>query len=152
MISFCVVIFANQPQIVDKLPSLALAFWKNRNDSVYTVTAIAVDGFGNEGEGIGCDINSIVLPCTITRIEDTSFSYCSLTSITIPASVTEIGEYAFSDCTNLALVRIEATAVLIFSETAFADCASGLVFEVPSASLSLYQANAAWSEYTLRGY
>lgn len=49
-----------------------------------------------------CDITSITLPNSITKIGDSAFCACDkLTSINFPNNLTEIGEYAFSACTNL---------------------------------------------------
>ena len=55
----------------------------------------------------GCNVESIVIPNSVTSIGDNAFSNCSsLSSVNIPNSVTSIGQYAFWKCTNLTSVTI----------------------------------------------
>lgn len=47
-------------------------------------------------------ITSVVMPNSVTRIEDKAFLYCSaLTSVTIGGNVKSIGEFAFGGCSNV---------------------------------------------------
>ena len=57
----------------------------------------------------GCSsLESIILPNSITTIEDDAFCGCSsLTSITIPSSVTLIESNAFQNCSSLANAYFE---------------------------------------------
>ena len=57
--------------------------------------------------GLVCNVETIILPKTITRIGVATFGGCSsLTSITIPDSVTSIGDGAFYGCSSLSSVTI----------------------------------------------
>jgi len=50
----------------------------------------------------GCNVMSIVIPDSMTSINDSAFYFCpSLTSVTIPDSITNIEEFAFYLCHNL---------------------------------------------------
>ena len=56
----------------------------------------------------GKEIDNLVIPNEITKIENWSFNNCSnLTSITIPESVTSIGGWAFSGCSGLSSIIVE---------------------------------------------
>lgn len=53
-------------------------------------------------EFIGLDINEIILPDTITKISEHSFSDCKLLKeIKLPDSVVEIGAEVFDNCNSL---------------------------------------------------
>ena len=53
-----------------------------------------------------CGIENLILPPTVTRIEDKAFAMCTLmTDITIPQSVQYIANNAFSDCLKLSTVH-----------------------------------------------
>ena len=55
-------------------------------------------------------VTAVVLPDTVTRIENGAFSFCSnLTSITIPSCVTYIGPQAFWHCDKLTNIKFEGT-------------------------------------------
>ena len=93
---------------------------------------------------IGCklDITSIILPNTITRIEDYAFSSCStLTSVTIPESVTSIGEGAFYGCSALTSITIP-NSVDSIGKSAFRGCSTltsiYLPYEIPMANKSSF--------------
>lgn len=47
------------------------------------------------------NINSIILPSTITKIGDYAFNTSTLTSINFPFGLKTIGEYAFTNCSNI---------------------------------------------------
>ena len=71
-------------------------------DTVYTVTAIAANGFS------GCTgIRSIILPSKITRIGKEAFLNCyNLNSINIPYGVKEIYDGTFCHCEALAGITV----------------------------------------------
>ena len=65
-------------------------------------------------------IESVVIPNTVTRIEENAFEHCdSLTEITIPESVTTIGDEAFRECENLTTANIMGSTV---GATMFSGC------------------------------
>ena len=59
----------------------------------------------------GCTkLYSILLPASLTTIEDEAFSGCDLASVIIPGSVASIGDYAFYNCSSLAEVFYAGSA------------------------------------------
>ena len=71
-----------------------------------------------------CDgtTEKVVVPDSITSIEDGAFSGCTgLTDVTIPNSVTSIGDYAFSGCRALTSVTIPGSVTSI-EAYAFSSC------------------------------
>ena len=68
------------------------------------------------------DVNSIIIPNSVTLIGDEAFRGCSnLTHITIPDSVTSIGKEAFRGCENLESVTIPDSITSI-GKGAFRGC------------------------------
>ena len=84
-----------------------------------TLTIVACDDYEErvvlepsdvDDEYIGIGVASMIIPSTITAIEDYSFYECfDLSYINLPNSVTRIGEDAFSHCTGLTRVDIADT-------------------------------------------
>ena len=69
-----------------------------------------------------CNITSIAIPNSVTRISEKAFYNCySLTSITIPDGVTSIGEEAFNSCDELSNVII-GDSVTTIDFMAFSYC------------------------------
>ncbi|MBQ8371603.1 MAG: leucine-rich repeat domain-containing protein [Clostridia bacterium] len=67
----------------------------------YTVTAIA----GNSNGFDSVTVEKIVIPETVTTIEERAFTNCSsLRQVFIPETVVNVGKYAFYECYNLALL------------------------------------------------
>ena len=61
-----------------------------------------------------CGIEEIVIPNTITTIEEGAFQQCaSLTSVTLPSNITEIPNNLFYECTSLSSVTIPASVTKI---------------------------------------
>lgn len=54
------------------------------------------------------NLQSIILPNTVTIIEDFAFYNCSLMNIYIPNSVKTVGKYAFYSCDNLKTIELES--------------------------------------------
>lgn len=72
----------------------------------------------------GATITSIVIPNTVTSIEDYAFNGCAnLTSVEIPSSVTSMGDGVFEYCTNLSNVTFDGSLSCI-SDYTFEDCSS----------------------------
>ena len=78
----------------------------------------------NDGAFYGSSyITEVILPSTIKRIGDLSFSASSIEKIYIPESVEYIGSSAFADCASLTTVDIHTTAVFDIDDV-FANCNS----------------------------
>ena len=68
------------------------------------------------------NIESYVIPSSVTSIGDWAFSYCdSLSEIVIPSSVTSIGDWAFSNCDSLSEIVIPSSVTSI-GDSAFTNC------------------------------
>lgn len=88
-------------------------------NETYSVKAIDDNAFNDCG-----DINSIIIPNSITSIGEGAFRNCSaLTSIEIPNSVTTIGDYAFEGCYALTSIEIP-NSVNSIGNRAFYGCNS----------------------------
>ncbi len=87
----------------------------------YPANAIPQNAFYNTYAS-NSNLTSIILPSSLTSIEDQAFWDCTgLTSIIIPQSVTEIGDGAFGNCSGLTSINIPQS-VTIIGNTAFASC------------------------------
>ena len=77
----------------------------------------------NELAFSGCsELTSVTIPSTVNKIGNMAFQGCSsLTSMAIPNSVTTIGQFAFSSCRSLTSVTIP-NSVTIIGEYAFSGC------------------------------
>ena len=74
-----------------------------KNTDVHnTVTTIGENAFE------GCALALVVLPASVTAIEDFAYSNCSnLTSVNIPNHVVSIGEGVFSRCNGIEQITVE---------------------------------------------
>jgi hypothetical protein len=94
----------------------------------------------NIGYGIfsGCwGLSNIVLPDTLTRIEDSMFVGCSdLRKINMPKSLTYIGDDAFFDCYSLSHLVIPDSVTSI-CKGAFAFCHGLSSIHIPSSVITI---------------
>ena len=78
------------------------------------------------------NITSVIIPDTVTEIEDGShdaqtglfygaFMYSGITSIEIPKNVTKIGDVAFCGCRNITSITIP-DSVTELGDYAFSEC------------------------------
>lgn len=112
------------------------------------ITKICRDAFW------GSQINNIIVPETVTEIEEYGFYYCvaltdiqlpntltklnqgmfydcrSLTSIDVPEGITEIGGQVFRGCKSLERIKLPKSLVKI-GDMAFTDCQSLTNLEIP---------------------
>lgn len=70
----------------------------------YKVTEIANSGFNHT------NITTVVIPETVTKINDYAFSYCpNLKTVIIPEGVRTLGEAVFKECPSLKSITIPAS-------------------------------------------
>ncbi len=105
----------------------------------YSSVASVVFADGSVCESIGAkafretDIGSIVLPDSITTIEEYAFADCrALTDIHMPKSLNSIGDFAFQDCSKLPEMDLADTALTEIGKNAFDGCVSLAAIEIPS--------------------
>ena len=87
---------------------------------------LAVEVIGKEAFYYCTAITSIIIPDTVTSIEDWAFAGCeNLESITIPASVKSIGKGAFNGCYSLKSVTFaDGSSIESIADYAFNDCSA----------------------------
>lgn len=91
-----------------------------------SVTSIETSAFG------ACKISSVEIPNSVTSIGEGAFEMCeSLTSAKLPASLTSIEDYTFMYCTHLELIEIPESVKSI-GTGAFRVCSSLKSVTIPS--------------------
>ncbi|MBP3495790.1 MAG: leucine-rich repeat domain-containing protein [Clostridia bacterium] len=90
-------------------------------------------------------VTNLVIPNTVTRINDYAFCGGSFTSVTIPDRVTSIGKYAFYNCFKLTSVNFENTTGWYVTESQGAT--SGTDVDVTDTST-----NATYLKSTYQNY
>ena len=82
----------------------------------YSVVAIGEKAFDQ------CNITSVTIPNSVTRIGANAFMYCySLTAVTLSENLAAIENYTFYGCENLAAINVP-NSVQSIGEEAFAYC------------------------------
>ena len=101
---------------------------------------IIPDSVTSIGDGAfsGCSsLSSIVIPKSVTSIGDSAFFGCSsLSNIVIPNSVTSIGDSAFSNCSSLSSIVIPESVTSI-GDRAFSGCRSLSSIVIPNSVTSI---------------
>lgn len=127
---------------VKKIP--ATMFYRPNNElhyglMYYSSVASVVFADGSVCESIGAkafretDIGSIVLPDSITTLEEYAFADCkALTDVHMPESLDSIGDFAFQDCSKLSEIDLTDTALTKIGKKAFEGCLSLAAIEIPS--------------------
>ena len=83
------------------------------------------------------NIETYVIPSSVTSIGDSAFSWClSLSDIVIPSSVTSIGKGAFSWCSSLSEIVIPSSVTSI-GDCAFFGCSSLKYISIPKSVIGL---------------
>lgn len=96
-----------------------------------TVRTIGEYAFSNSKE-----LQSVVIPNSVTSIESGAFSACKILSVEIPNSVTSIGEMAFSMCDHLTSAKLPASLTSIEDYT-FMYCTHLELIEIPESVKSI---------------
>lgn len=101
-------------------------------------------------EGCG-KLSSFVIPEGVKSLGNSTFKDCtSLRSFELSSTVTTIPNYAFSGCTSLRKMICKATDVPVTGNEVFESVPNTMVVYVPKESLSLYQLEEPWKDYTLK--
>ena len=131
------------------MPSAAYDF--EVNGICYTITSfetseVSVDGLNNSLEGIVtipssivvsgrtftvtsiksakvAEIESIIIPSSVTKIGSSAFSNSSIEEIYLPDNVSSLGEYAFYECSCLKNIRI-SPQITTLPKAVFEKCSS----------------------------
>ncbi len=92
------------------------------------------------------DMTSIIIPNTLTLIEERAFDDCKqLEKIDIPDSVTEISSYAFCGCENLKEVNLGSELKTI-GQGAFVSCNSLKSIKIPEYVTYMYDIRFGYSD------
>lgn len=115
------------------------------DDIDYVVTRIGESAFAYCKDLVGVSI-----PESVEEIGNSAFNFCSsLTSVTIPESMCRIGNMAFTACTSLSTVSCMAIKPPRISITTFDKTAiRSATLVVPWGSLSDYQSDNSWNDFT----
>lgn len=85
----------------------------------------------------------------ITSIGNSAFiNSIDISSINIPPSILSIGDFAFSGCVNLSLIYSNSIYPSPLQDSTFHGVSKTIPVYVPCTSLSSYQNNTLWSEFT----
>ncbi|MCR5685129.1 MAG: leucine-rich repeat domain-containing protein [Lachnospiraceae bacterium] len=87
------------------------------------ITAIGQWACYNNEEGRRDHLKTVILPESITRLDNGAFHNCVFKSIKLPESLEEIGDQAFEGCANLKSIDIPSSVTTI-GRRAFAECTS----------------------------
>ena len=87
-----------------------------------------------------CNIKSMTIPDSVTRIENSAFQYCNIESVRLSDSLTYLGETVFQNC-KLTSVKIPA-GVMTIRDGAFYQCSDLAELDLGSVS---YISNSAFA-------
>ena len=132
--NYTIAVFGDQPLIIngcDKIPeSGELRIPEQINGKA--PWSISARAFMNNTE-----IRSVVLPDSITRIQDLAFCGCTnLEELNCPAGLTMIFPQAFQDCTSLKEVKLNSKLDIIYNN-AFMGCSSLTSVTIPAGVTSI---------------
>ena len=110
--------------------------FRNQNIESYVIPT-SVTSIGDNAFTVCRSLSKIVIPSSVTSIGSGAFSFCrSLSDIIIPTSVTSIGDNAFRYCSSLSDIVIPSSVTSIGSD-AFSYCRSLSEIVIPSSVTSI---------------
>ena len=118
----------------------------NQNIESYVIPS-SVTSIGDHAFSYCDSLSEIVIPSSVTSIGDHAFSYCdSLSEIVIPSSVTSIGDSAFSYCRSLPKIVIPSSVTSI-GDSVFSSCDSLSEIVIPSSVTSIGKDAFSWCNF-----
>lgn len=97
-------------------------------------------------------ITDMVIGDSTASIDVCVFRACdNLKTIIIGSGITTINTLAFTSCVKLETIVCKATTPPTLASNAFNDASQTLIVYVPDASVSAYQADSKWGNYTIKG-
>ena len=110
--------------------------FRNQNIESYVIPT-SVTSIGDNAFTVCRSLSKIVIPSSVTSIGSGAFSFCrSLSDIIIPSSVTSIGDNAFRYCSSLSDIVIPSSVTSI-GKGAFSYCRSLSEIFIPSSVTSI---------------
>ena len=110
--------------------------FRNQNIESYVIPS-SVTSIGDSAFSCCRSLSEIVIPSSVTSIGDGAFYGCnSLSEIVIPSSVTSIGDGAFYGCNSLSEIVIPSSVTSI-GDSAFSFCDSLSEIVIPSSVTSI---------------
>ena len=128
--------FINEDDILFNKDKNKIISFRNQNIESYVIPS-SVTSIGNWAFSGCSSLSKIVIPSSVTSIGDGAFSDCSsLSDIVIPSSVTSLGNRAFEDCSSLSNIVIPSSVTSIGNDV-FSKCSSLSKIVIPSCVIKI---------------
>ena len=129
-------IFVYEDDILFNKDKSRIISFRNQNIESYVIPS-SVTSIGDRAFSCCHSLSEIVIPSSVTSIGKCAFSSCdSLSEIVIPSSVTSIGIGAFFRCHSLSEIAIPSSVTSI-GDYAFSSCDSLSEIDIPSSVTSI---------------
>lgn len=92
-----------------------------------------------------CNLDTIHIPDTVTKLESSAFQCSGLQDIYIPDSVTEIGQICFRGSSNLKSIRLPQNIHQLVSQ-AISGCEKIKEIDIPASVKQIETSNIVWNE------